>query len=325
MRGCSAHYHETLDLTDSVDVKLIDPPRISLRSYKEGLVELVSSIREKGLIQPIIVRPVRDRFQVVAGARRLEACRTLKWSRVPCIIRELTDIDSYEIAQTENIQRKTMSAIEEAEAFRTYIEKNGWGGESQLARKIGKSQEYVSQRISLLSLPRSIQREIIGRQINPSAAQEITRLNDRRAQKALSDLAAKLHLSVGIIRESTKSINSGEAVDVALNKAQQRQQKAQQNFQDEDSERLIEPEFTKNLIRRSTGTGVGASIRDLDKGMLILKLALSRLGSLIDEIPEDSEVKDLLLEKLFLIEGMIDSLIKAKIRIAGRTPYQITA
>ncbi len=325
MRGCSTHYHETLDLTDSIDVKLIDPPRISLRSYKEGIVELVSSIREKGLIQPIIVRPVRNRFQVVAGARRLEACKTLRWSRVPCIIRELTDIDSYEIALTENIQRKTMNAIEEAEAFRTYIEKNGWGGESQLARKIGKSQEYVSQRISLLSLPRSVQREIIGRQINPSAAQEITRLSDRRAQKALSDLAAKLHLSVGIIRESTKSINNGEAVDAAVNKAQQRSQKLQQTFRDVESEELNEPEFTKNLVRRSTGAGIGTNVRDLDKGILILKLALSRLGSLIDEIPQDSDVKDLILEKRLLIHGMIDSLIKAKIRIAGRTIYQISA
>ena len=324
MRGCSVHYHETLDLTDSVDAKLIDPPRIALRSYQEGIDELVSSIREKGLIQPIIVRPTGNRFQVVAGARRLEACKRLRWSRVPCIIRELTDKDSYEISLTENIQRKTMNAVEEAEAFKRYIEQNGWGGESQLAKKIGKSQEYVSQRISLLSLPRSVQHEIIRRQINPSAAQEIARLSDPKAQAALSERAAKLHMTVGMIRETAKSIRKGDSVDAAVRKAQLKRQVVQERFSVEDAE-LSEPEFMRSLLKSSADIELGSDVRDLDKAILILKLALSRLGSLIDELPEESRVKDLLLEKRLSIHGMIDSLIKVKIKIGGRVPSQISA
>ncbi|MCL4518821.1 MAG: ParB/RepB/Spo0J family partition protein [Thaumarchaeota archaeon] len=322
MRGCSAHYHETLDLTDSVDAKLIDPPRIALRSYQEGIDELVSSIREKGLIQPIIIRPTGNRFQVVAGARRLEACKRLRWSRVPCIIRELTDRDSYEISLTENIQRKTMNAIEEAEAFRRYIEQNGWGGESQLARKIGKSQEYISQRLSLLSLPRSVQHEIIRRQINPSVAQEIARLSDPKTQTVLSERAAKLHLTVGMIRESTKSIRKGESVDSAVRKAQLKRQVAEERFSDDTES--SEPEFMRSLLKSSEEVELGSDVRDLDKAILILKLALSRLGSLIDELPEESRVKDMLLEKRLSIHEMIDSLIKVKIRIGGRVPSQIS-
>ena len=325
MRGCSVHYHETLDLTDSVDAKLIDPPRIALRSYQEGIDELVSSIREKGLIQPIIVRPTGNRFQVVAGARRLEACKRLRWSRVPCIIRELTDKDSYEISLTENIQRKTMNAVEEAEAFKRYIEQNGWGGESQLARKIGKSQEYVSQRISLLSLPRSVQHEIIRRQINPSAAQEIARIPDPRAQAALSERAAKLHLTVGMIRETAKSIRRGESVETAVKRVQLKRQTVAEQISIESSDELSEPEFMRGLLKSSEDIELGSDVRDLDKAILILKLALSRLGSLIDELPEESRVKDLLLEKRLSIHGMVDSLIKVKIKIGGRVPSQISA
>ncbi|MCL5067575.1 MAG: ParB/RepB/Spo0J family partition protein, partial [Thaumarchaeota archaeon] len=305
--------------------KLIDPPKIALRSYQDGIDELVSSVREKGLIQPIIIRPTGNRFEVVAGARRLEACKRLRWSRVPCIIRELTDKDSYEISLTENIQRKTMNAIEEADAFRRYIDQNGWGGESQLARKIGKSQEYVSQRLSLLTLPRSVQHEIIRRQINPSAAQEIARLSDPKAQAALSERATKLHMTVGMIRESAKSIRKGESVDAAVKKVQLKRQVAHERFSMEGSEELSEPEFMRNLLKSSADLELGSDVRDLDKAILILKLALSRLGSLIDELPEESRVKDLLLEKRLSIHGMIDSLIKVKIKIGGRMPSQISA
>ncbi|MDG7000522.1 MAG: ParB/RepB/Spo0J family partition protein [Nitrososphaerota archaeon] len=325
MRGCSVHYHETLDLTDSVDAKLIDPPKNALRSYREGIDELVSSVREKGLIQPIIVRPTGSRFEVVAGARRLEACKRLRWSRVPCIIRELTDKDSFEISLSENIQRKTMNAIEEAEAFRRYIDQNGWGGESQLARKIGKSQEYVSQRLSLLTLPRGVQHEIIRHQINPSAAQEIARLSDPKIQTALSEHATKLHMTVGMIRESANSIRKGASVDVAVKRVQLRRQVAQGRFSMQEQQELSQPEFMRNLLKSSEALEFGSDVRDLDKAILILKLALSRLGSLIDELPEESPVKDLLLEKRLSIHGMIDSLIKVKIKIGGRMPSQISA
>ncbi|MCL5067606.1 MAG: ParB/RepB/Spo0J family partition protein, partial [Thaumarchaeota archaeon] len=180
-------------------------------SYLDGIDEIVASIREKGLIQPIIVRPSGSRFEVVAGARRLEACRRLRWCRVPCIIRELSDQDAFEISLTENIQRKTMNIIEEAEAFKKYVDQHGWGSESQLAKKMGKSQEYISQRLSLLSLSKSIQNKIIRRLINGSVAQEIARLEDPKIQEHLSEEVVKHHLTVGMVRETARSINRGES------------------------------------------------------------------------------------------------------------------
>ena len=321
MHGCSVHYHETLDLTDSVDAKLIDPPGIVLRNYQDNIGELVASIREKGLIQPIIIRPSKDRFEVVAGARRLEACKRLRWARVPCIIRDLPDKDAYEMSLTENIQRKTMNALEEARAFRLYIKQNGWGGESQLAKKIGKSQEYISQRLSLLSLPRSVQQKIIRRQINPSVAQEIARASDSKTQEALSEEAVKHHLTVEIIRETAKSIRNGESINVALRRAELSKRRVGEFYPDtlaRNETEFSEPEFIQNLLRAGQETPADSAVKDLDKAILILKLALSRLGTLIDEMPEDNPVKDLLLEKRLSIHNMIDSLIKSKIKIGGR-------
>src|SRR5579875_22349 len=327
MRGCSVHYHETVDLTDSVDSKLIDPPKISLRNYEEDIEELVSSVREKGLIQPILIRPTGDRFEVVAGARRLEACKRLRWGTIPCIIRELSDKRAYEISLTENIQRKTMNAVEEAKAFRLYIDQNGWGSESQLAHKIGKSQEYVSQRLSILSLSKNVQQKIIRHQINPSVAQEIARLPDPQVQKILSEEAVKHGMTVGMIRDTAKSVKQGVSIQSAIRQADLKRKLAHtggQIISDESLEDIMsisnsdasEPDFVKD--QKVFGPSRSASLRAIEKAILVLKLALSRMGSLIDEMPEDSEVKDMLLEKRLVIHNMIDSLIKSKIKLGYR-------
>jgi ParB family chromosome partitioning protein len=313
MRGCSVHYHETLDLTDSVDTKLIDPPKFTLRNCEEGMQELVSSIREKGLIQPIIVRPSGDRFEVVAGARRLEACKKLRWTRIPCIIRELSDQDSFEISLTENIQRKTMNPIEEAMAFRRYIEENGWGSETQLARRIGKSQEYVSQQLSLLSLPRTVQQRIIRRQINPSVAQEIARLEDPKEQEDLSEQVVKHHLTVSIVRETIKSIKKEKNLGSTSSKREEDFEELTE-VRNEGHQNIAYPEFMRGL-QLTDDSFANNDLKYIEKTVLILRLALSRLGTLIDEVPEDSQVKELLLEKRLLIHNAIDSLIKSRIKI----------
>ena len=112
---------------------------------------LVKSITEHGLLQPILVRPVALGFEIVAGYRRFEACRSLRWRHIQSKIRELSDKQTYEIQLTENIQRKSLNALEEAEAFKKYVDDFGWGGVSELASKIEKSEEYVSH-LSLIHI-----------------------------------------------------------------------------------------------------------------------------------------------------------------------------
>lgn len=154
-------------------------------NYPAALTELASSIKEKGLMQPIVVRPKKSYYEIVAGHRRFYACKFLHWTRVMCNIVEVDDKEAYELSLIENLQQKSMNPIEEGKAFRQYVKKFGWGGESDLARKIGRSQEYISRRIKLLDLPEEMKQEIMRNRINVSVAQELLPLHELESQEAI--------------------------------------------------------------------------------------------------------------------------------------------
>ena len=308
MKGCSSHYHDTLGLTDSVDTKLILPPKRLIRDCKEDLGDLVSSIREIGLIEPILVRPIEGMFEVVAGMRRFEACKRLRWSRIPCIIRNLSDKDAYEMSLIENIQRKTMNPIEEAKAYKRYIGERGWGGESALAVKLGKSQEYISQRLSLLSLPKKVRDRIIRCQINPSVAIEIAKIPNLPLQMALSDRAAEKHLTVAVVREMARSMKP----DSPWGEQGHTPKPIGSHF----DLGYTAPDFLDAGLDHKDV--MQSEFEELDDGVNILRLALARLTTLVDSLPQDSDVWEMLAEKRYLIHEMIDSLIKTKVKMARR-------
>ncbi len=318
MKGCSTHYHETLGLTDSVDTKLIVQSKSPLRDSREDIDELIASVREKGLIEPIIVRPIGGTFEVVAGARRFEACKRLRWSRIPCIIRNLSDKDAFEMSLSENIQRKTMNPLEEATAFRKYVDREGWGGESMLARRIGKSQEYVSQRLSLLSLPKGVKQRIIRRQINSSAAAEIARVSDARAQLGLSKRVAEEKLTIAEVREAVHSIKTGGTWQFSVQAAQATKSDRHDGLPSGVPFSLgpVESDFLGDGTRRKEAGQ--SEIEQIDNAVLILKLALARLSTLVDTVSEDSDSWEVIAEKRFLIHEMIDSLIKSKVKMSRR-------
>ena len=135
---------------------------------------LKSSIRQHGLLQPIVVRPLEHGFEIVAGHRRFAACRSLRWRFMPCKIREIDDRQAFEIQLSENLQRKTMDPIEEAEAFERYVVDFGWGGVTDLGRRIGRSEEYVSHRMQLLKLPAALREKVTSAELGVSQAIEIT-------------------------------------------------------------------------------------------------------------------------------------------------------
>jgi ParB family chromosome partitioning protein len=308
LKGCSARYHDTLGLTDSVDTRLILPPTDPLRNIQEDLENLTSSIREKGLIEPIVVRPAKGRFEVVVGARRFEACKRLRWSKIPCIIRSLSDQDAFEMSLAENIQRKTMNPVEEAQAFRRYIDERGWGSESALAKKLGKSQEYISQRLSLLSLSKKVKDRIIRCQISPSVAIEIAKMPNRQLQMALSDRAVKKQLTVAVVREIVQSTKPA--------RSWREGSRASEPISSHFDLGYTEPDFLGAGPDRKDTTQV--DLEELDNGVNILRLALARLTTLVDSLPQDSDVWEMLAEKRFLIHEMIDSLIKTKVKMARR-------
>ena len=173
------HMFDT-SIVEHIEMKLIRSSQFSIRDKFHDHYEidsLVTSIKEHGLLQAILIRPYQNGFEIVAGHRRFHACKSLRWRHIPCKIRELSDKQAFEIQLTENIQRKSMNSLEEAEAFRKYVQDLGWGGITELSRKIGKSEEYVSHRIQLLKLPQEIKEKILLNKLSISQALELTELD----------------------------------------------------------------------------------------------------------------------------------------------------
>src|SRR5918992_2308157 len=186
-----------------LSVSRIHHPVNQLRMDLDNVQDLAISIKQHGLLQPIVVRPKEHQYQVVAGNRRLAAIRILKMRKISCHVVELSDKEAFEVSLVENVQHKTMNPIEEAAAFNQYVESFGWGGVSELARRIGKSQEFVTKRIQLLRLPEKVKEEIIRQRMTPSVALEMLPL-DNEAMEEFADFIIKNPLTKDEVRHIVK-------------------------------------------------------------------------------------------------------------------------
>jgi ParB family chromosome partitioning protein len=277
-------------IVEQIEMKMIRPSQFAIRDKFQKMTSeddmLINSIREHGLLQPILIRPLSHGFEIVAGHRRFKACRSLRWRFVPSKIREMSDKQSYEIQLTENIQRKSMDPIEEAEAFRRYVVDFGWGGVSELAKKLGKSEEYVSHRIQLLKLPEEIRQQVIIDRINVSQALELSTIPSEKQSEIVMHVLNN-DFTVRQIRE-VKSILKKEGIIE----------------QDVD---------TANEISGSVRV-----VRVTKKTSLALKIALVRLDSLIDEVHntiepgQRTEITNFLMTIRLKIHAMIDETIRFK-------------
>ncbi|MDA0781359.1 MAG: ParB/RepB/Spo0J family partition protein [Rickettsiales bacterium] len=142
-----------------LDVNMLVPGKFQPRGYfdEEKLNELVRSIKENGVIQPILVRTedTEGRYQIIAGERRWRACKQAGLERIPAVIKELSDREALEVALVENIQRQSLTAIEEAEGYKKLLEEFGYTQE-KLASNLGKSRSHISNMLRLLNLPDEI-------------------------------------------------------------------------------------------------------------------------------------------------------------------------
>ena len=144
----------------SLPVELIEPNASQPRkSFSEAeLSELAESIADKGVLQPLLVRPMpgsAERYQIVAGERRWRAAQRARLHEVPVIVREFTDRETLEIAIVENVQRADLNVVEEARAFRQLIDTFGHT-QDEVARAVGKSRVHIANTMRLLSLPDSV-------------------------------------------------------------------------------------------------------------------------------------------------------------------------
>lgn len=153
------------------------------RFNTESLSALADSIREKGIVEPIVVRSHPDRpgdYEIVAGERRWRAAQEAKLHEVPVVLRELGDRDALEIALVENIHRDDLSPLEEAEAYRRLMEEFSHTQEA-LARAVGKSRSHVANALRLLGLPDSIKENILDGQLSAGHARALVTTNDPEA------------------------------------------------------------------------------------------------------------------------------------------------
>jgi ParB family chromosome partitioning protein len=168
-----------------------DPNQPRKNFDDKSLKELASSIKQHGLLEPILVRPVGNgRFQIVLGERRFRACKLLDLKTIRAEVRELTDNQVLEIQLVENLQRKDLNPVEEAETFRRMAEELGYTHED-IARKIGKSREYVSNKLRLLKLPEDIRRALLEGKISESHARALLPLGESRQKQVFNEILTK--------------------------------------------------------------------------------------------------------------------------------------
>jgi len=186
-KGLSALIPENTTETGDLEGKrtaFIKTAEIAYNSFQprlhyspESLEELKASIKEKGILQPILVRPQGEKYEVVAGERRLRAAQALGLAEVPVVIKEVSDNDALVLALVENIQREELNAIEEAKAFRRLIDEFHLTQE-QVADTVGKDRSTISNILRLLRLPESIQDAVAQGKITMGHARSILSVND---------------------------------------------------------------------------------------------------------------------------------------------------
>ncbi len=192
-------------------------PRLDFN--QEKLNELISSIREKGVIQPILVRKTADGFELIAGERRLRAARTIGIEKIPAIIRNVADIDMLEISLIENIQREELNPVEEAYAFQKLVTDFNFTQED-IAKALGKDRSTIANTIRLLGLAKKIQDYISKGAITAGHAKALLSLPTEADQLRVCNLIVKKGLSVRETESIVAHRSSGVKRAVATGKEQ---------------------------------------------------------------------------------------------------------
>jgi ParB family chromosome partitioning protein len=168
-------------------------PRKTFTSEK--LEELAASIREKGVIQPLIVIKKADHYEIIAGERRWRAAQKAGLHEVPVVIQDVSENTALEMALIENIQREDLNAIEEAQAYRTLMEKIDLS-QDEMAKRVGKNRSTVANSLRLLNLPEDIQRDIVTERLSMGHARALLGLDQPELLRKAREEILKKQLSV---------------------------------------------------------------------------------------------------------------------------------
>jgi ParB family chromosome partitioning protein len=198
-----------------IDIALIKPnpaqPRVQFD--EDSLEELAESIRQRGVLQPILLRPVGKNFEIVAGERRWRAAQRARLHAIPAIVREIDESTTAEIALIENIQRQDLNAIEEAEGYRQLIKRHGHT-QDEVGKLVHKSRSHVTNLLRLLELPEFVRQSLMTGDISMGHARAVAGAPD---PEALARLVIARDLSVRQTEEQVRREKSrpGPGYDIA--------------------------------------------------------------------------------------------------------------
>lgn len=173
---------------------------------ERALKELAASIKEHGVIQPIIVRQVNNKYEIIAGERRYKASALAGMTKIPAIINNLDDKEAAKVALLENLQRKNLNPIEEARTYQKILELDQMTQET-LAKTMGKSQSAVANKLRLLALPDEIQRALLKENISERHARTLLNLKNPEQQKEMLKRIIAEKMSVRTLEEEIRKIN----------------------------------------------------------------------------------------------------------------------
>jgi len=174
----------------------------------EKLEELAASIREKGIIQPLVVRKCDGYFELIAGERRWRAAQKAGLHEVPVVIQDVSDGVAMEMALIENIQREDLNAVEEADAYRALMDQFALSQE-EVAKRVGKERSTVANSLRLLRLPDDIQRDIIEERLSMGHARALLALDDSTRLRVARDQVLKERLTVRATEALVKRLKDG--------------------------------------------------------------------------------------------------------------------
>ena len=255
-----------METVEKISVNLIKVNPFQPRKIFDevALAELSESIKEHGVLQPIILRKKGKSFEIVVGERRFRASKDAGLTEIPAVIRGFTDQQMMEIAILENLQREDLTPIEEADAYQNLMENLSLTQE-QLAFRLGKSRPHIANHIRLLSLPEVVREKISSNKISMGHGRALLGLKQKKMIPAISDKVMKENLNVrqleslvqrmneNVSRETTKTINKDIFIEekesqlreifgttVSIKKTKNKGKIEIEFFSEDDLERILE-------------------------------------------------------------------------------------
>ncbi len=215
---------------------------------EEKLNELALSIKEHGVVQPIIVRPIEDgKYELVAGERRWRACKIIGADKIPAVVKKLTEKETSEISLIENIQREDLNPIEEGSAYKTLMEEYGLTQE-ELSKRVGKSRPFIANTVRLLSLPEQVKNMVAKGSISAGHARALLTLTKVKDQEEIANRIAQRSLSV---RQTEKAVR-----DIGNNKTNRKSKKLRENPDFQAIEERLQKKFSTK-VRIKHGKKIG--------------------------------------------------------------------